>query len=72
MTTEAFGAIEQKPAGIPRARPFVALGAILHREALRFLGQRGRLIPNQSRRREGAPFASREGGFSFFTSRPGS
>ncbi|MGD9479733.1 ABC transporter permease [Shinella sp. G-2] len=44
MTTEAFGAIEQKPAGIPRARPFVALGAILHREALRFLGQRGRLV----------------------------
>ena len=44
MTTEAFGAIEQKPADIPRARPFVALGAILHREALRFLGQRGRLV----------------------------
>jgi ABC-2 type transport system permease protein len=44
MTAEPFPAIEEKLSDVPRARPFVALRAILYREALRFLGQRGRLI----------------------------
>lgn len=34
----------RRPAPVPRPRPLVALVAIIHREALRFLGQRGRLI----------------------------
>ncbi len=44
MTAEAFPAMEQRSSGLFRSHPLIALRAILHREALRFLGQRGRLI----------------------------
>lgn len=44
MTAEAFPAMEQRSSGFFRSHPLIALRAILHREALRFLGQRGRLI----------------------------
>ncbi|MFB9794637.1 ABC transporter permease [Shinella granuli] len=36
--------MEQRSSGFFRSHPLIALRAILHREALRFLGQRGRLI----------------------------
>ncbi|WP_429820508.1 ABC transporter permease [Ensifer sp. B1-9] len=44
MTVEAFPAIEEEAAGSFRSRPWIALRAILQREALRFIGQRGRLV----------------------------
>jgi ABC-2 type transport system permease protein len=44
MRTDARPSTEAEAQGFLAPRPFVALKAILHREALRFLGQRGRLI----------------------------
>ncbi len=44
MTSEALDRIEAENGGVLRSHPFIALQAILHREALRFLGQRGRLV----------------------------
>ncbi|MCT7664046.1 ABC transporter permease [Shinella kummerowiae] len=44
MTAEAFPTVASAPTGFFRSHPFIALRAIIHREALRFLGQRGRLI----------------------------
>lgn len=44
MTVEAFPAIEEETGGFLHSHPLVALRAILHREALRFIGQRGRLV----------------------------
>lgn len=44
MTAEALPRVDPAPAGVLRSHPFIALRAIIHREALRFLGQRGRLI----------------------------
>lgn len=44
MTTEALDGAEPQTRGVRRSRPLTALRAILYREALRFLGQRGRLV----------------------------
>jgi ABC-2 type transport system permease protein len=44
MTAEAFPTVDSAATGFFRSHPFIALRAIIHREALRFLGQRGRLI----------------------------
>lgn len=44
VTTRVARTAHETVDDLPPARPFVALAAILHREALRFLGQRGRLI----------------------------
>jgi len=44
MTTDAFSAGQSHAGGFFRSHPFIALRAILHREALRFVGQRGRLV----------------------------
>ncbi len=44
MTAEAFPTVASAPTGFFRSHPFIAMRAIIHREALRFLGQRGRLI----------------------------
>ncbi|WP_126976698.1 ABC transporter permease [Frigidibacter oleivorans] len=44
MRAQALPLVDPAPAGDLRSHPFVALRAIIHREALRFLGQRGRLI----------------------------
>lgn len=44
MTVEAFPTVASAPTGFFRSHPFIAMRAIIHREALRFLGQRGRLI----------------------------
>ena len=44
MTAQALPRVDPAPAGALRSHPFIALRAIIHREALRFLGQRGRLI----------------------------
>lgn len=44
MTVEVFPAAEHETAGLFRPHAVVTLRAIVHREALRFLGQRGRLI----------------------------
>ncbi|MDI6837514.1 MAG: ABC transporter permease [Rhizobiaceae bacterium] len=44
MTAEVFLTAEQETAGLFRPHALITLRAIVHREALRFLGQRGRLI----------------------------
>ena len=44
MTTEALDGAEPQTGGVRRSRPLTALRAILYREALRFLSQRGRLV----------------------------
>ncbi|HLP70418.1 MAG TPA: ABC transporter permease [Rhizobium sp.] len=44
MTVEVFAAAEHETAGFFRPHALITLRAIVHREALRFLGQRGRLI----------------------------
>ncbi|MCQ4629218.1 ABC transporter permease [Shinella sp. CPCC 100929] len=44
MTAGAFPSVNSAPTVFFRSHPFIALRAIIHREALRFLGQRGRLI----------------------------
>ena len=44
MTVEAFPVAGSETAGFLKPHPFIALRAIVHREALRFLSQRGRLV----------------------------
>jgi ABC-2 type transport system permease protein len=44
MRDEAFPAVQSRAPGFFSSHPLLALQAILHREALRFLGQRGRLV----------------------------
>lgn len=44
MTVETFAATQPKIRGVFNSHPLIAMRAILHREALRFLGQRGRLV----------------------------
>jgi len=44
MSIDTVSTAHPETERLPRARPFVALVAILQREALRFLGQKGRLV----------------------------